>query len=68
MRKGSIRSRRSSQRKENSAGYIGDGAPGPLIKARGKEWGGLQEYRKKMEELTLIAYKFHSLGWFLLYS
>ena len=61
MRKGSIRSRRSSKRKENSARHIGDGAPGPLIKARGKEWGGLQEYGREREELKLIACELHSL-------
>ena len=64
---GALGSRGSSKRKK-SAGCSWGRAPSAIIKAKGKEWGGLQEYRKKMEELTLIAYKFHSLGWFLLYS
>lgn len=51
---------------------------GPILKARGKEWGGHEEYGKKRVELKLIARQLCNLGqesvftftcvWILVYS
>lgn len=58
MSNGRTRRRGGSKRKVNNV----DRALGPVIKARGKEWGEFREYGKKREKLTLIACKLHSLG------
>lgn len=44
-----------------SAGRSGCRAPGPVRKASGKEWGGLEE-QGKQGVLKLIACKWHNLG------
>ena len=53
-------------------------ACGPILKARGKEWGGHEEYGKKRVELKPIARQLCNLGqasvftftcvWVLVYS
>lgn len=51
----------SAERKDNGATCRGGRACGPLLKARGKEWGGHEEYGKKRVEPKLIAYQLYNL-------